>query len=238
MHPLTRHRSSAPVLSGIALTSVFLAACSGGGDGPTDPPANKPPTVAFTAPLAGSSFVSISSIQVAVTASDEDGSVVRVEFFLDYENGDEPYSSDTNAPYTFQVSPGLAAGSHNFRAVATDDKGATAEARMTVTITAPPVEVNPIPTVAIASPGDGTSHKQGTPIAVVVNASDTDGIAAVRLYVDGTTTGIPVQTDTTAPYAFSISTASLGFGAHEILVVAEDTRGATSNTSIDVTITP
>ena len=64
-------------------------------------------------------------------AGDPDGTVVRVEFFL---NGSTRLGEDTTAPYTLPWNTG-AAGTYRFEARATDNAGATTtSAQITVTV--------------------------------------------------------------------------------------------------------
>ena len=83
-----------------------------------------PPTVSITAPTAGASFASTNGLDVAVTATDSDGSVSNVLLLID---GVE-VSADTTTPYEWMGLDlsGLSEGSHTLTAVATDDEGLTA----------------------------------------------------------------------------------------------------------------
>jgi hypothetical protein len=104
---------------------------------------NQPPTVQFgdggesLKPLEGfessASTTVEDTIKVTVTASDADGSVASVQLFLDANAA--PYATKTTGPYTFTFLPGvLTVGPHILKAVATDNRGATAQAVDTVTI--------------------------------------------------------------------------------------------------------
>jgi len=86
--------------------------------------------VSLTSPRAGASFPSPAKISLAATATDADGTIVRVEFF----NGTTKLSEDTTAPYTGQWNTG-SAGTYTLRAVATDNAGGTAASAATITVT-------------------------------------------------------------------------------------------------------
>ena len=81
--------------------------------------ANVPPTCSLTSPLAGSSFIAPAVITVSASASDSDGSVTQVEFFVNNVS----IGIDATAPYSvaYTSTPGTKA----FKAVATDSNGAT-----------------------------------------------------------------------------------------------------------------
>jgi hypothetical protein len=84
-------------------------------------PANVPPAVALTAPTNGSSFVAPANISLTATASDPDGTVVKVEFF----DGANKLGEDTTAPYSFAWNS-VAPGNYTLTARATDNRGAVA----------------------------------------------------------------------------------------------------------------
>jgi cellulose 1,4-beta-cellobiosidase len=86
-------------------------ACDGGGD-----PGNQPPTATLTSPSNGAEFPAGSTVPLTATATDPDGSIDRVEFFVD----GNLVATDTTAPYSASAT-GLAAGSHTARAIAFDN---------------------------------------------------------------------------------------------------------------------
>ena len=81
---------------------------------------NVPPTVSLTTPSAGQTFATTAAINFAATASDADGSVVRVDFL----NGASVIGSDTTPPYTFAWT-NVAAGDYMVSARAVDNAAAT-----------------------------------------------------------------------------------------------------------------
>ena len=85
--------------------------------GTTDP---KAPTVTLTAPANGSTYTEGDNIVLNASASDPDGSVVKVEFY----NGSTKLGEDSSAPYSFTL-VNAAIGTYNFTAKATDDTGLT-----------------------------------------------------------------------------------------------------------------
>ncbi len=93
----------------------MLGACDGGGG------TNKPPTVALSAPTAGTSPTAGDTVTLAATAADSDGTVAKVGFYV---NG-ALVAEDTTAP--FSVAWTARAGVADITARATDDKGATTD---------------------------------------------------------------------------------------------------------------
>ncbi|MFT6717075.1 MAG: hypothetical protein ACJA0Q_001726, partial [Saprospiraceae bacterium] len=82
---------------------------------------NQAPTVNITSPTDGSQFDEGTGIIVAADANDTDGSVTRVEFYLDGVYQGEDISSPYNFPFG-----SLTVGTYSFAAVAFDNEGASA----------------------------------------------------------------------------------------------------------------
>jgi regulation of enolase protein 1 (concanavalin A-like superfamily) len=96
---------------------------------------NQLPTVSITSPIAGQSFAAPASLTIAAAASDSDGTIARVDFYV----GTQLVGSDTSSPYSAAWS-NVAAGSYSLTAVARDNAGGTrtsAAVAITVTATAP-----------------------------------------------------------------------------------------------------
>ncbi|MFO7723217.1 MAG: Ig-like domain-containing protein, partial [Bacteroidales bacterium] len=94
-------------------------------------PANTPPTVVLTSPVNGSSFDQGSLITITAGASDADGTVANVEFFIDGIS----IGTDNTAPYAIDWTIGT--GMFEITAVAADNSGAFT--------TSPPVTVTGTP---------------------------------------------------------------------------------------------
>lgn len=109
----------------------YLVPLEGGAVGE---PANLPPSVRITSPLDGSTLpAGTGSLTLSASASDLDGTVSNVQFF----QGSTLIATDTSAPYTALAS-GLTAGTYTFKAVATDNRGATQSSVSSVTVAASP----------------------------------------------------------------------------------------------------
>ncbi|GEM48483.1 cellulase family glycosylhydrolase [Deinococcus cellulosilyticus] len=90
---------------------------------------NPAPTVSFSSPAEGQNFAAGSTVGVAVNASDSNGTVSKVDLYVD----GVLKGTDTTAPYTFSVS-GLTSGPHTLKATATDNSGASSSATRNITV--------------------------------------------------------------------------------------------------------
>lgn len=91
---------------------------------------NQPPVVTITAPTDDQTFEAPATVNIAATASDPDGNVVKVEFF----NGTAKLGEDVSSPYAFawnNVSP----GNYSLIAKATDNDGATNNSSVDISVT-------------------------------------------------------------------------------------------------------
>ncbi|HEX7779721.1 MAG TPA: S8 family serine peptidase, partial [Vicinamibacterales bacterium] len=112
------------------LTEIEAYTSSGG--------ANLPPNVSLTSPAPSSSFLAPATIALEAAASDNGGSVARVDFYA----GGTLVGTDTASPYavTWSNAP---SGNHVLAAIATDNLGATtASSAVNITVTNPPWRVN------------------------------------------------------------------------------------------------
>ena len=181
-----------------------------------------PPSVAVTAPAAGSTLSGI--VTLAADASDNVG-VTKVEFFRD---SGILLGTDTAAPFSLSWDSTSAAGDRTLYAKAYDQVGNAG------TSAPVPVRVRDTvrPVVTITSPANGASVAG----AVLVAASVTDnvGVARVDFFLDFTTT---LASDTSAPWELTWNSATVAPGAHSIAVRAYDLEGNISILpSVDFTV--
>ncbi len=91
---------------------------------------NNAPVVSITSPASGATFTAPATITITASASDNDGSVSKVEFF----NGGTKLGEATAAPYTYSWN-NVANGTYSLTAKATDNKGAvTTSGAVSVTV--------------------------------------------------------------------------------------------------------
>ncbi|MDX5436474.1 MAG: Ig-like domain-containing protein, partial [Pontibacter sp.] len=96
-------------------------------------PANQGPTVSITSPSNNATFTAPATISIGATASDPDGSVVKVEFF----QGTTKLGEDLTSPYSISWES-VQAGSYSLTARVTDNLGAVATSEaVNVTVSAP-----------------------------------------------------------------------------------------------------
>lgn len=108
---------------------------------------NDLPLVALENPASNTTII-VKDIELKATASDNDGSILRVEFY----NGTTKLGEDINAPYTFSWS-NIVNGVYNITAKATDDRGATSTSTsITLTVNAPLIRI-PYNNIASIIPG-------------------------------------------------------------------------------------
>ncbi len=178
---------------------------------------NMAPSVVLTSPADGSVVTLPALVEIGATASDDDGSVARVEFFA----GGDKIGEDTTAPYAFVWNPGP--GSYVLTAVATDDVGGqTTSAARSITVMA---GANAPPSIALTSPEEGETITLPGFVDFAADASDLDGsIAVVQFFRDG----ILVGSDTTAPFSFFWPAPQ---GDYVLTAVAEDDRGSRTTSS-------
>jgi hypothetical protein len=113
--------------SGAALGAHTLAACATDNLGAATTSAlinvtvaaNAPPSIALVLPRNGQSFATGGTINLVANATDADGTVSRVEFYVD----GTLVGGAVSPPFSF-VWAGVTAGSHTLTAKAVDDRGA------------------------------------------------------------------------------------------------------------------
>ena len=105
----------------------------GGSNDPPPPPPpsgeNNPPTVSITSPNNGANFDAGSTVNVNLSASDSDGSVVRHRIWVNGSLVDTDGSNFTPHPIR-----NVTEGNYTVRAQVTDNEGATAEATASFTV--------------------------------------------------------------------------------------------------------
>ncbi len=184
---------------------------------------NLPPNVTLTAPAAGQSFPVGAVVPLAATATDSDGTVAKVEFFV----GTTLVATVAVSPYAATWTP-AAPGTYAITAKATDNQGATrTTSPVNVTVIA-----NKSPQVALTAPGSGQSFAAGVPFAISANATDADGsITKVDFYAGATLIG----TATSPPYA--LSWAASAAGSYVLTARATDNANAmTASAGVTISV--
>jgi len=174
-----------------------------------------PPSVTITSPVDGAMFPAGANILIEAAASDQDGTVARVDFSV---NGN-PAGSVATRPYSLTLT-NVAAGNYALRAVAVDDQGTSSTpAQVNVVV----VQGNIPPSVTIANPVNGQAFFAGTNVLIEADASDSDGfVKQVEFFVNDVSLG----TRTTPPYSIEIT--NLAIGDYSLHAVATDDQNASS----------
>jgi chitodextrinase len=177
---------------------------------------NFAPTVTLTAPVNGTKYMTGDLVTITANATDKDGSVSQVEFFVDGKS----VGVDMTAPYAATY-PSIV-GQHTITAIAKDNKADSTVSEM-VAIT---VADNQAPTVEVAV---AATAMTGDMVAITASAADVDGtVAQVEFFVDN----VSVGTDTNAPFSINWNAV---VGKHTVKAIATDNKGLTG-TSKDSTI--
>jgi hypothetical protein len=177
---------------------------------------NIAPTIALTSPANGST-IGFGANTLTADASDFQGYVTAVEFFVDGVS----VGIDNSAPY--EVVYNATVGAHTIYAVAVDGDCLTAQTQA-INVT---VSSNSAPSITLDAP---TTAVEGSPIALNANASAAGDaiITQVQFFVDG----VLVGTDVSTPYSV-IWTATLG-ADQEITAVATDNNGLSTTSNVVV----
>jgi hypothetical protein len=180
--------------------------------------ANVPPAVSIAQPTSGAGFTAPATIDVMATATDTDGSVTKVDFYV----GATLLASDSVAPYSFAWN-GVGVGSYTITAVATDDAGATTTSGgVSVAVAA----TNAPPVVNLLEPASGAEFTAPATIGLSVGAIDSDGsITRVDFYAGANL----LATDTTAPYGYAW--VGVSAGSYTLTAKATDNGGATTTSA-------
>jgi hypothetical protein len=178
---------------------------------------NQPPVITLTAPT---SVIEGTTVTFSANASDPDGSIALVEFFVNNVS----IGTDNTSPYSIDYTP-VAGTGQSIKAEATDNLNATTTSNI-ITMN---VVANTPPSVSITSPLQGDAVIAPADIEIQATATDIDGtIVQVEFFVNG----ISIGTDTSAPYLINWTSIA---GSAVITSVATDSNGA-NTTSASVTI--
>ncbi|USH04317.1 chitinase [Grimontia kaedaensis] len=150
---------------------------------------NEPPVIDLTSPLNNSNFVTGDVITLSATASDSDGSVSDVEFFI----GANSVGVVTAPPFSLEWV--AEQGQTTVRAVVTDNEGANSEQSASITVEDPVFGIPP--TAQLTNPTASSQLKADETVALTVTAEDSDGaVTLVEFYVDNKLVG----SDDVAPF--------------------------------------
>ncbi|WP_404343496.1 glycosyl hydrolase family 18 protein [Pseudoalteromonas mariniglutinosa] len=187
---------------------------------------NQQPEITSLSPADGSLFADKDSVVISAQANDADGTVSRIEFFV---NG-VSIAVDSSAPFSadWQAS----AGSHTISAVATDDDGGVSTMLThTISVSESTDPVNQAPTASIEFTSLPNELTVGAEVVMTLSGSDVDGqVTDLSLTVDDTL----VHQASAATSSYSWQAAALG--EVTFTLTATDEQGATATTSKQLTV--
>lgn len=150
--------------------------------------AESPPSVNLTNPQNDASFLVGDIITISANASDLDGTVDSVEFFLNDNKIGSALPPVFDYPWTAEL------GTFSLTARATDSDGLTKTSDPISILVVDPV-INP-PTISITSPADESVFEEGDLVSFIANATDLGGsVDSVEYYLDGTKVGVAFPDD-------------------------------------------
>ena len=181
------------------------------------------PSVSLNSPTANAFYKSGDAVGITADATDIDGSITQVEFFIN----DGSVGTKTSAPYATSFTG--VAGTYSLYAIATDNVGAIRKSAIVyITVRNPPI-------ISLSTPLANAEYKVGDGITITAIAT-TDAesrVDQVEFFVDG----ISIEVITTAPFTTSNYTGVLGF--HSITAIATDNNGLkTTSSAVSINIIP
>jgi PKD repeat protein len=193
------------------------------------------PTVEVTNPYDGMTYPTYSAVVLRASASDSDGVVSRVDFYVDGKwictASESTATGDPYAGHWYATE----VGEYVLTAVATDNAGMTATSRpvkvvINETIIPEPEPTpapNQAPTVSLTSPSGGAIYNAPATVTMSANASDSDGtVSKVQFYANNQLVG----TATTSPY--SITWGNVPAGSYSLQAVVTDNGGISVGSNV------
>ncbi|NUM35643.1 MAG: IPT/TIG domain-containing protein [Candidatus Brocadiae bacterium] len=195
---------------------------------------NGSPVVSITQPKSGDTFFTPATILVSADATDsklKGRTISRVEFY----HGSTLIGTDTDEPYAY-LWENAPVGNYDLTAKAYDNhESSTTSSAVNITVT------NPVPTVTITAPTDGSNFVAPANINIEADALDQNlfgkskgrSVTLVEFY-NGTTL---LGTDSTAPYSWAWNDVPEGNYAIQAKVYDNEGASSTSNT-VNIAVNP
>ncbi|WP_247749584.1 Ig-like domain-containing protein [Pseudoalteromonas viridis] len=182
------------------------------------------PLVTLLSPSDGAVLNKNDNAVFSANASDQDGDLAQVEFFVD----DISVGILSQPPYQLTWSAQL--GLHTVSAVAVDAKGNLSKPA-TADITVRDDSGNVPPALTIETPTNNQAFKVGDTVSLAVQATDTDGqVVQVKIWRDAQR----LTTLNTPPFRHDFVTVSPG--SKQLRVIAQDDKGATAEASVTIQV--
>jgi len=188
-------------------------------------PSNLLPNVVINKPSNNQIFTISEKITIEASAGDSDGSVSKVEFYMN----NTLLGEKANAPYVFNINSATI-GKHTIYAKAYDNKNAVKKSSV-INIEVKDNE-NIFPSVDIIKPSANHNFQLGDQVLVECQAKDSDGsIAKVELFANNQLK----STISKSPYKFDLG--NLPVGEYELFAKAyDDDNASTKSPSVRIFI--
>ncbi len=185
-------------------------------------PVNQPPTVSIASPAKSTAFVAPATVTIDATASDPDGTIVKVEFY----NGTLKLGESIAAPWSFTWKE-VQEGTYVITAAATDNSNSrTVSSAVSVVVEKAASAINLAPAITISSPLTNVSIQAPASITLTATASDPDGsITKVEYFLGGVKIGESLD----PPFSFTFKCDTTG--TFEITAIAYDNLNATTTST-------
>jgi len=186
------------------------------------PPTNQSPLISISSPGKSSSFTAPATIIIDASASDPDGTIIKIEFY----NGTVKLGEVTSTPYSFTWKD-VNAGTYFITAAATDNLNAkTVSEGVQVQVNNLTSSINQHPLVSISFPQNNTKIIVPSTIIISADASDNDGtISKVEYYIEN----VKIGESSKAPYTISFDCNKTG--TYMIYAIATDNLNAVTSSS-------
>jgi len=187
-------------------------------------PAASPPVVTITSPTTGSTFLVGTSVSFAVTATDANGSINRVEFF----NGATKLGEDLASPYSYTWN-NVVEGTHIITARATDNQGVTAADEVEVFVNPPNIapEANAGEDLEVQLPVNS--------LTIQGSGADTDGVITSYVWTRISGPDEPVFTQDTFG---QLNLGALIEGTYVFELTVTDNGNATDTDQVTIDVLP
>ncbi len=185
------------------------------------------PSVSITSPAANASYASPAIVNITATASDANGTISKVDFYI----GNTFVGTDNTSPYSYTWNS-ASAGNYTITAKATDNSGnVTTSAGVPVSIKSSSSSSSPV--VSMTSPKVNATYSAPASIYMSAAASDAGGSVSKVEFYNGSTL---LHAELKAPYEFTWQNVSAG--NYTLTAKATDNSGnVTTSAGVPVSIT-
>ncbi|MBN1967901.1 MAG: hypothetical protein JXR48_02745 [Candidatus Delongbacteria bacterium] len=212
------------------LTIALLNSCTDSSESNPTGSENSLPNCTTTSPLDGSTYELLTNMVISADASDSDGNIIGVVFYIDENPIDTVYTFPFKTEYYLSMNEEIS--THIVKVKAVDNDNGESFSSVTINVIEPG---NYPPTCSIESPQNNQSFNILDNINITVNAQDHENmIDKVEIYLDNTIISI----DSIAPYNYSYNVSiDNQIGEHMIKAIVFDCDSLCATDSLSVNFT-